>query len=157
MRALGAHLLAGAAAGAAGTTALHAVTYLDMAVRGRPPSRTPERTVERVSRMAGVPVPGRGAARRNRVAGVGSLLGMATGVTIGALAGAVRGGGLRVPYPIGALLTSGITMVLANGPMTVLGITDPRSWTRADWLSDVVPHIAYGAVTSATLRGLIRQ
>ncbi len=31
-------LLLGAAAGAAGTTALDAVTYLDMALRGRPAS-----------------------------------------------------------------------------------------------------------------------
>ena len=38
-------MLRGAAAGAAGTTALNVVTYLDMAVRGRPASSTPERTV----------------------------------------------------------------------------------------------------------------
>lgn len=34
--------LHGLAAGAAGTTALNAVTYLDMALRGRPASTTPE-------------------------------------------------------------------------------------------------------------------
>jgi hypothetical protein len=33
---IGRGLLAGAVAGAAGTTALNAVTYLDMAIRGRP-------------------------------------------------------------------------------------------------------------------------
>jgi hypothetical protein len=38
--------LLGAAAGAAGTTALNTVTYLDMAVRGRPTSSTPEDIVE---------------------------------------------------------------------------------------------------------------
>ena len=37
-------LLRGAAAGAAGSTALNAVTYLDMVVRGRGTSSTPERT-----------------------------------------------------------------------------------------------------------------
>jgi hypothetical protein len=34
-------VLRGAAAGAAGTTALNAVTYLDMVVRGRPASDAP--------------------------------------------------------------------------------------------------------------------
>ena len=37
--------LLGAAAGAAGTTALNFLTYVDMAVRGRPASSTPEKTV----------------------------------------------------------------------------------------------------------------
>jgi hypothetical protein len=156
MNALLANLAAGAAAGAAGTTALHAVTYLDMTLRARPPSTTPERAVETLSRVAHLPVPGGEHTRPHRVTGVGALLGVAAGVAIGALAGAVRGGGLRVPYPVGALLTGGAAMVAANGPMAVLGITDPRTWTRADWLSDVVPHLAYGAATSATLRGMLR-
>ncbi len=41
-------VLLGAAAGAAGATALNALTYVDMAVRGRPASSTPETTVERL-------------------------------------------------------------------------------------------------------------
>ncbi len=49
MRELLRSALLGAAAGAAGTTALNAVAYLDMAVRGRPASSTPEDTVERLS------------------------------------------------------------------------------------------------------------
>jgi hypothetical protein len=39
---LWAGLLSGAAAGAAGTTALNVITYLDIALRGRPTSTTPE-------------------------------------------------------------------------------------------------------------------
>jgi hypothetical protein len=35
--------------------------------------------------------------------------------------------------------------------MTVLGVTDPRAWSLVDWISDVVPHLAYGAVVKATL------
>ncbi|MGI8900330.1 MAG: hypothetical protein ACR2HA_05280 [Nocardioides sp.] len=38
---VGRSVLAGVAAGAAGTTALNAVTYLDMAIRGRGTSSTP--------------------------------------------------------------------------------------------------------------------
>ena len=48
--------LAGAAAGAAGTTALNGVTYLDMAVRGRPASSTPEDTVDRLAEAVGVDI-----------------------------------------------------------------------------------------------------
>ena len=42
-------------------------------------------------------------------------------------------------------------LVVANGPMTVLGVTDPRTWSRTDWVSDVVPHLAYGAVVKTTM------
>jgi len=44
-------------------------------------------------------------------------------------------------------------MLAGNGPMTVLGVTDPRSWGPADWASDVVPHLAYALVAAATLNG----
>jgi hypothetical protein len=36
--------------------------------------------------------------------------------------------------------------------MAATGLTDPRSWSLADWLSDAVPHVAYGVVTAWTLR-----
>jgi hypothetical protein len=48
-------------------------------------------------------------------------------------------------------------MVAANGPMTALKGTDPRTWSVSDWASDVVPHLVYGTVTSATLRGLLSK
>jgi hypothetical protein len=35
--------------------------------------------------------------------------------------------------------------------MVVLGITDPRTWSTADWIADLVPHLAYGLVTYAAL------
>jgi hypothetical protein len=147
---------AGAVAGAAGTTALNAVTYLDMTLRGRPASTTPEQGVEKLTSAVGLRVPGDRKHRQNRVSGAGALLGLATGVAFGALAGTVRGAGVRPPWALGALLTGGGAMLGANGPMAVLKVSDPRSWSRADWLSDVVPHLAYGAVTSAALRGLLR-
>ena len=34
-----------------------------------------------------------------------------------------------------------MVMVAGNGPMTGLGVTDPRSWTTVDWVADVVPHL----------------
>ncbi len=75
--------LLGAAAGAAGTTALNVVTYLDMAVRGRPASSTPEQTVEKLSEKAHVPVPGEGDTRQNRLQGLGPLTGLVAGIGSG--------------------------------------------------------------------------
>jgi hypothetical protein len=60
--------------GAAGTTALNAVTYLDMAVHGRPSSSTPEDTFEALSSKTHVPVPGEGDTRQNRLQGLGKRL-----------------------------------------------------------------------------------
>ncbi|PXY34373.1 hypothetical protein DI005_04080 [Prauserella sp. PE36] len=142
----------GLAAGAAGVTALNATTYLDMAVRGRQASSTPERSVEKLAATVGVQVPGRGETRQSRLSGLGSLLGALTGTTVGAAYGALRGLGWRPPLLVGALAATGAAMVAGAGPMTVLGITDPRRWSADDWLSDVVPHVAYGLVTAATFR-----
>lgn len=149
-------LLVGAAAGAAGTTALNAVTYLDMAVRARPTSDTPQTTVEKLADAAHLPIPGEGEARDNRVAGLGPLTGLAAGVGVGALIGLVRSGGLRPGVAVTCLTAAVGALIGSNGPMVVLGITDPRTWTATDWASDVIPHLAYGAVTAGVLTQLDR-
>lgn len=143
--------LRGAAAGAAGTTALNAVTYLDMAVRGRGTSSTPEQTVEAIAAKAHLPIPGEGETRENRVQGLGPLSGLAVGVGFGVLVGLARAAGVRFGPLAGTALTSLGVLVVANGPMTVLGITDPRTWSTTDWASDLVPHLAYGAVVKTTM------
>ena len=143
--------LRGAAAGAAGTTALNAVTYLDMTVRGRPSSATPERTVEKLAEKAHVPIPGDGDRRQNRLQGLGPVTGLVAGVGGGVVVGLVRAAGYRSQPLVGTLLTTLGVLVAANGPMTVLGITDPRTWSAIDWASDVVPHLAYGAVVKTTM------
>jgi hypothetical protein len=144
--------LRGAAAGAAGTTVLNAVTYLDMAVRGRPASTTPERTVEKLADAAHLPVPGEGAKRASRVEGLGALTGLVAGIGVGGLLGLARASGFRA----GTLLTTLTVLVSTNGPMTVLGVTDPRTWSAVDWISDLVPHLAYAAVVTTTLDALDR-
>lgn len=141
-------LLRGAAAGAAGTTALNTVTYLDMLYRARPASSTPETTVERLTDKAHLQVPGEGEDRDNRLSALGALTGLATGVGVGLAYGAVRSLGLRPPVWAGVLLTSVAALAGSNGPMTALGVTDPRTWSTTDWVSDVVPHVAYGVVTA---------
>ena len=143
--------LRGAAAGAAGSTALNAVTYLDMTVRGRPTSSTPEQTVEKLAEKVHVPIPGEGETRQNRIQGLGPITGLAAGVGVGVVVGLVRAAGYRSQPLVGTLLTTLGVLVAANGPMTVLGVTDPRTWSATDWASDVVPHLAYAAVVKTTM------
>lgn len=146
--------LLGAAAGAAGTTALNATTYLDMVVRGRPTSSTPEDTVEKLSERVHVPVPGQGEARDNRVAGLGPLTGLVAGVGTGALLGLARASGWRTGPGSGAVVATLGALVGTNGPMTALGVTDPLAWPPSAWAADIVPHLAYGAVTATVLARL---
>jgi hypothetical protein len=137
----------GLVAGAAATTALNAVTYLDMAVRGRPPSSTPEQSVQKLADAAHVGL-GPAEKARNRKAGLGPLLGYATGAGV-AVAYAYLVRGRRLPWPVNAVALTALAMVAANAPMTVTGVTDPRRWSAADWAADVVPHLAYGAAAAA--------
>ncbi|MEV4005898.1 hypothetical protein [Actinomadura sp. NPDC049753] len=142
----------GLAAGAAGTTALNMVTYLDMVVRGRPASSTPEQSVEKLADVAGVAL-GEGEKAENRKAGLGPLLGFGTGLGAGLLYGLLAGRG-RFPRPVGAVVLTGLAMAGSSAPMTVLGLTDPREWSASDWASDVVPHLAYGAVAALVYEAL---
>lgn len=146
--------LLGAAAGAAGTTALNAVTYVDMALRGRPSSTTPQETVERLSEKTHIPIPGEGDAEHNRVEGLGPLTGLLAGVGTGVLLGLGRAAGWRPGLASGTAAATFGALVGTNGPMTILGVTDPRKWTASSWIADIVPHVAYGAVTAAVFQRL---
>ena len=144
-------VLRGAAAGAAGTTALNAVTYLDMTFRGRGTSSTPEDTVEALAEKVHVQIPGDEEKRANRVQGLGPLTGLAAGIGVGVLAGLGRAAGFRSAPLVGTALTTVGVLIGSNGPMTALGITDPRTWSTSDWVSDLVPHLVYGAVVTTTM------
>lgn len=145
----------GLIAGAAGTLALNAVTYVDMALRGRPASSAPEESVERATRAAGLDLGDKDKAA-NRRAGLGPLLGLATGVGT-AITYATTPKSQALPVPVGALLLTGMAMTGSNGPMALLGITDPRTWDREAWLSDLIPHLVYGLVTAKTYAVLSRR
>ena len=149
-------LLRGAAAGAAATTVLNTVTYLDMAVRGRGTSSTPEQTVEALADKAHVSIPGEGDTRDNRVAGLGPMTGIVAGVGVGALSGLARSAGFRPRPLVGGLVATVAALLAANGPMAALGISDPRTWAATDWAADVVPHLAYGFAMHSTLAALDR-
>ena len=149
-------LVRGMAAGAAGTAALNAATYADMAVRGRPSSSTPQQTVEAIEDRLPVSVPGEGDTRKNRVSGLGSLSGFATGVGIGAVFGLLRRAGIRLPAPGGAVVVGLAAMAATDGSMAALKVSEPSTWSPAEWLSDLLPHLVYGAVTWAVLEALDR-
>lgn len=144
-------LVAGAAAGAAGTTALNMLTYLDMSVRGRPTSSTPEDTVEKLADKVGVTIPGDRDDGQNRVQGLGPLIGILTGVGTGAALGVARSFGWRPGTPVTVLAASLGALIGADVPMTALGITDPRTWPAKDWAADVVPHLGYGIAVAWVL------
>jgi hypothetical protein len=129
------------------------MTYLDMAVRGRPTSSTPEDSVDRLAKVAGLEIPGEREARQNRLSGLGALTGLVTGVSVGALAGLLTAK-LRVPLPVLSVLVGTAAMAGSNAPMTALGVTDPRTWDATSWLADAIPHLAYGGVTAAVLTAL---
>jgi hypothetical protein len=141
-------------AGAAGTTALNAATYLDMGLRGRPASETPSQAVDKLAAQAGHPVRGEGEQHDNRLEGLGALSGIATGVGLGAAAGLLGPVLTRLPGPVAAALVGGAVMGATDGSLVKLGLADPSSWSATDWLSDAIPHLAYGAVTTWALRAL---
>lgn len=139
-------VIRGLIAGAAGTSALNIATYLDMATRTRPASTTPERSVQRLADLTGVGL-GEGEQAENRRAGLGPLLGYATGLGAAVCYGLLAR--RRLPGPAAALALTALAMAGSAVPMTLLGVTDPRRWTTADWAADLVPHLAYGTVAAA--------
>jgi hypothetical protein len=148
----------GLLAGASGATALNAATYSDMAIRGRPSSDAERRTAERLAESMGVPVPGRSAeVRNNRLDGAGAVAGIAVGALVGVVGELINTAGWRAPILVEALVLGGLAMAATDGSMAALGVADPRSWTKADWLSDAVPHLAFGLATAAALRATSRR
>lgn len=144
-------LTRGALAGAAGTTALNAVSYADIALRARPSSGAPEQTVSELAGKVGVEIPGDAAERQNRLVGLGALTGITVGVGVGVVVAAATAAGARPPWWAQAAFAGALAMAAADVPLAALGISDPRTWSATDWASDVVPHVAYGLATAATL------
>jgi len=149
-------LVWGATAGAVGTTVLNAVTYGDMLLRGRPSSGVPAEAAGKLADTVGFTPLSAGndaedASHRREAAG--ALLGYVTGVGIGTAYVVGRGcAGASNPVRTGVLLGLA-AMVASDAPIALTGASDPRSWTRANWLADLIPHLAYGLATAATLRG----
>ncbi|GAA3352418.1 hypothetical protein GCM10017744_001310 [Streptomyces antimycoticus] len=130
------------------------VSYADMAVRARPASTTPEETLRKLTARLHIRIPGTGERLGNRIAGLAPMTGFAAGLGMRAVLGVARAAGWRPSLRRQYVVATVGALIGTNGPMTVLGVTDPRTWGLAGWVSDIVPHIAYAVVTVHVLDGL---
>jgi hypothetical protein len=143
-------LLNGLAAGAVGTSLLNAVTYADMAVRGRPSSSIPEEDVETLASRAGVSLDD------ERKQGLGALMGFVTGFAGGAALSVLRPVLASVPWPVAGAATGLAVMAATDASSAALGTTDPREWDATSWAADLLPHLAYGIGAVLTYDALAR-
>jgi hypothetical protein len=147
-------IVGGLVAGAAGTAALNVLTYLDMALRGRPESSVPAQVVEELTKRAGVALDrqqGRAPDKtENRKQAFGALSGYVVGLGIGALYGVSRAWLPRPSISLAGPALGLAAMAASDVPATTLGATNPKEWTASGWLSDLVPHLAYGLIAAST-------
>jgi hypothetical protein len=150
-------VVAGIVAGAVGTLALDAVSYGDMALRGRPPSAVPADTLGVMLRRRGIAAASDDDERaRHRVSALAALGGYAVGVSIGALYAWAAPVMRRVPFAVRAVTAGTAAMAAGNAGPIMAGTTDPGEWGVAGWISDVVPHLAYGVAAAAAFDAVTR-
>jgi hypothetical protein len=137
-------LARGIGAGAVGTALINLSTYLDMALRGRPPSSVPQQDVQRLADRANISLGDDEASADARRSALGSLTGYATGFGIGAAYGVLEPSARRLPAVARATVVGLGAMAVTDGASAALGTTDPRTWSPQAWAADVVPHLAYG-------------
>jgi hypothetical protein len=140
-------------AGAVGTELLNISTYLDMAVRGRAASSLPEEDVQKLVDRVGLGL-GEGEKAANRRTAIATVLGYATGASLGLAYGVARPALRRLPGVPAAVFVGMAAMAATDAASTAMGTTDPRSWSPQDWLADVIPHLAFGAGVVATYDAL---
>ncbi|HEX2282864.1 MAG TPA: hypothetical protein VHG52_13995 [Thermomicrobiales bacterium] len=145
------NVLLGMAAGAAGTTALNIVTYMDMAIRGRGSSSVPADVVGTIAEKTGTQLGEEDSVVQSRKSGLGGLLGYETGLGIGAVYGLIRSPRSDLPASLAGVGLGAAAMVASDVPATALGVTNPKEWTLSSWLSDIIPHLAYGIVTALVM------
>lgn len=145
----------GILAGAAGTTALNAYGYLKQGLAGTPSSNSPQQSAKAVAEAAGIEIPGRGDELENRVEGFGPLTGYAVGLGVGAIAGGIRGLGVKIPIWLAPAVVGLGAMAISDGAMTALKLTNPKTWTTLSVLQDAAPHLIYGAVTTLALHRMV--
>ena len=149
----------GVIAGAAGNLTLEIVTYGDMLLRGRSASGVPAKMAGIMADHFGIEALSSAATGNqadNRRSAVGALLGYALGVGLGGAYGLVRPGLGRMSTPLAGVAVGVAAMTAADASYAVTGASDPKTWTAADWISDLVPHIIYGLVTVATYETFTR-
>ena len=153
-------LILGAIAGAAGTMALDYTSYVDMAVGGRAASSLPADVIRSLAEKAGIAALSvaddqADASTKNRRTALGALAGYKIGIVLGALYGLAS-------YPstekrgivFRSIALTALAMASSDVPATLLGLTNPAEWGTTGWISDLVPHAAYGLVTAAVFEAI---
>jgi hypothetical protein len=148
-------ITSGLLASAAGATALNAFTYAQQALKGTPSGATPDQAAQATIETVGGHVRGTPDQRQNRLEGLGPLSGYGVGLGVGALAGALRAYGVKVPIGLAPVIVGLGAMAISDGVMSALGIADPRTWTASSVVNDALPHLAYGGVTVLALHRMI--
>lgn len=153
-------IVAGAIAGAAGTLALDVASYADMGLRGRGSSEMPGEVIRLLAQRAGIaslaaPPERTGEATKNRRTAFGALSGYAVGLSIGVVYGCARAAGAALPVELAGVVLGALAMAASDVPAVKLGATDLAAWNGAAWLSDAVPHLAYGIVTAAVAEAIL--
>ena len=144
-------LLKGLIAGSAGTAALDLASYADMLLRGRPASELPATVVAKLANKLGLAAfaSADDDASKSRRSALGALLGIGVGLGAGATYALVRP---RVegwlPWPVAGVILGAATLVASEGSATALGATDWGTWSKTDWIADIVPRTLYG-ITAA--------
>src|SRR6201999_2942891 len=87
----------------------------------------------------------------SRLSGLGALTGYAAGLGMGLVLGLAYALGWRPKLWLGIVVASLLALVGTNAPMTVLGVTNPLTWSVGGWISDLIPHLGYGVVAAAVL------
>ena len=80
-----------------------------------------------------------------------SIIGLGAGAAYGLLRS-------RLPAPRRPwAVTTGLglaAMAASDLPIIALGVSDPRTWGAAGWVSDLLPHLAYGLATATVYEAL---
>ena len=142
-------LAEGLAAGCTGIVALEIASYIDQYRRGRPASDSPTKLGQALADEAGIDLGGAETAK-NRASALGPLFGYSDGLLLG-IAAATRSATPGRSIASNAVLLTAGAWLGSNGPLIALGLTDPREWTKDEWISDLIPHAAYGVATAATV------
>ena len=153
-------VLLGVVAGAAGNLTLEVVTYGDMLLRGRSASGVPAKMAGILADDLGIgPLSSKatGEQAENRRSAAGALLGYALGVGLGSAYGLMRPVLGPVSTPLAGIAVGLGAMTAADTSYAVTGVSDPSTWSLADWISDLVPHVIYGLVTVATYESISRR
>ncbi|WP_377266787.1 hypothetical protein [Peterkaempfera sp. SMS 1(5)a] len=69
------------------------------------------------------------------------------GMGVGVVAAVLWRVGVRPSWGVGGVLVGAVAMASSDVPLAGLGVSDPRTWSAADWLADAVPHLVFGLVT----------